>query len=653
MKKIGLLLGLLLSVFLFSFYRADEEINLKSFKVLPLNEIKPEGWLKNQILRDMKEGYFSVLDEMQPTLKHGVFGPEKVTNFSIDRNGDYTIRKATWWWGEHEGFWADAIIRSAFLTGDKKLIQKADSIVHYVLSNQEEDGYIGIYKKGHRLDLIKGENGELWTQSRILGALLAYYEFTGKKEVLKAVERAAGLTMSHYGPGKSYFQVPKTSGGGTSHGLSFAETMEMLYRITGNKKYADFGIWLYNDYSNSRITINRDNQLENLLKKDELFKEHGAHILEHMRVVLWMSTLSRDPGYSQAFNNLFYKLDKSTVPGGAMVSDEMVKQRLGDPNLFYEFCTMTERTISTFSGLQKSGRTRYADEIENVVFNAAQGARLSDMSATSYCSRDNREMAVPIDGNFRFRYSANHDPACCNLNAGRLYPYFVSNLWMKTQDEKGFVATAYGPSILTSSIKGNRISINEVTSYPFENNISFKITVEKPVKFSVIFRKPGWADKAQVDAGDASISFREGYYIVTKKWKTGDQISVSFDSPVKATKALNGEVYLKKGALVYSLPIKEHRDTIRTFKKGFYALDMVPENKTLAEQIFKEYKLVPDSGNNSSWELTKNPLANPAYPWDVPYYQLKAKFDVGGEERTELLYPMGSTVLRKLTFPLK
>lgn len=651
MKK-SLLLVLPSLLLLFIAFKADDDINLKSFKLLPLSEVKPEGWLKAGILRDMKTGYPSALVEMQPTLRNKVFTKNKVTNFSIDKNGDYTIRKATWWWGEHEGYHADLFVRSAYLTGDPQLIAKADSIVHSVLSNQEEDGYIGIYQKGHRLGLLKGENGELWTQSRILGALLAYYEFTGKKEVLQAVERAAKLTMSHYGPGKiSYFHIPGNDGGGTAHGLMWIETMEMLYRLTGDKAYADFSFWLYNDYSTSKITNNRDNQMDSLLKRELLFKEHGAHIVEHMRAVMWLSTLTDSPQYKTAFDNIFYKLSQSTVPGGALVSDEMVQKRSGDPNNFYEFCTMTERMISTFSGLQKSGRASYADDIERLVFNAAQGARFADFTSTSYLSIDNRFEALPWDNNIRFQHSASNNPACCNLNAAKMYPYFVSNLWMKTADEKGLVATAFGPSSVSTTIAGAKVTINEVTAYPFENTVTFKITTDKPARFALIFRKPGWAEKAKVKARGAKVSSRDGYYIVTRKWRTGDQVTVSFDGDIKVEQAVNGEAYLKKGPLVYSLPVAEVREPAKTFKPGFHQYNLRPQDRPLAERIFKQYRLA--GTKTSDFEIVRNPEASTDFPWDKPYYFLSAPFEDGGQVKTEKLYPMGSTVLRKVTFPTK
>jgi uncharacterized protein len=638
------------TLLLFTTYHTNAQ-SLQSFKVVSLKEVKPAGWLKKQIVRDMNVGYFSAIEEMQPTLQHAVFGPNKVTNFRIDKNGDYTIQKATWWWGEHEAFWADAIIRSAYLTGDKKLMKKADSIANYVMTNQEKDGYIGIYKEGNRLDKLKGENGELWAQSKILGALLGYYEFTGKKPVLDAVEKAAQYTMSHYGEGKaSYFQA-KNKGGGTSHGLMFVETMEMLYRLTGKKQYADFGIWLYNDYSTSSITINKDNQLDKLLDKDLLFHEHGAHVADHNRVVFWMAELTKDPKFKQAFDNIFYKLNKSSVPSGALVSDEMVEKREGDPALYYEYCTMLERVISTFSGIQKSGRAALADEIESIVFNAAQGARFADLTATSYCSRDNKIEAVPTDKNFRFQYSANNSPLCCNLNAAKLYPYYVSNLWMKTTDNKGVVATAYGPSVLTTSVKGTKVVIDEVTNYPFENQVTFKITTAKPATFAIICRKPGWAKNVKVNAAGAKYELKDGYYIITKSWKTGDQVSLTFDAEVETLQAVNGDSYIKKGVLIYSLPVKENLDTVTTFKNRFYTFDIVPQDRPAAEKMFRDYKLVVDKTSAANFKVVMNPAAKKDYPWDVPYYFMTAKFEVDGQVKTEKLYPMGSTILRKVTFP--
>jgi len=79
--------------------------------------------------------------------------------------------------------------------------EKAKSWVEEIISKAGKEGYIGIYKDcekpGCRFLHTKG-NGELWTTSRIVMALLAYYEFTDDKKVLDATEKAVKLVMQKY-----------------------------------------------------------------------------------------------------------------------------------------------------------------------------------------------------------------------------------------------------------------------------------------------------------------------------------------------------------------------------------------------------------------------------------------------------------------------
>jgi len=49
----------------------------QTFISLRLGEVKPEGWIKNQMIRDISSGYISVYDSLQPSLKLNVFGFKK------------------------------------------------------------------------------------------------------------------------------------------------------------------------------------------------------------------------------------------------------------------------------------------------------------------------------------------------------------------------------------------------------------------------------------------------------------------------------------------------------------------------------------------------------------------------------------------------
>ena len=49
----------------------------ESFQVLPLGEVWPTGWMKNQLTRDITTGYIGAYDRIQPSLGRNYFGPLK------------------------------------------------------------------------------------------------------------------------------------------------------------------------------------------------------------------------------------------------------------------------------------------------------------------------------------------------------------------------------------------------------------------------------------------------------------------------------------------------------------------------------------------------------------------------------------------------
>src|SRR5262249_34005313 len=125
-----------------------------------------------------------------------------------------------------------------------------------VLNAQDASGYIGVYPLAKRFSTSDPNDGELWTQSRMFQALLAWYEATGDSKILTAVEKAAKTTLNAFTT-RSYFDRPGlTLGGGVSHGLGFSDTLEWLYRLTGDDTFRNGYLWLYQDYAGSNVNEN-------------------------------------------------------------------------------------------------------------------------------------------------------------------------------------------------------------------------------------------------------------------------------------------------------------------------------------------------------------------------------------------------------------
>jgi hypothetical protein len=631
----------------FSFVNSNQNNKMRDlyqYKIIEAGSIQPTGWIKEQLKRDLVEGYIGRYDEVNKTVNHNVF----INQNRISKRR-FGIRKE-WWSGEHEGYWKDAVIRMAFLTANKEYIEKSEHWINELKNVTKDNNYIGIYDDcetdGCRFNHIRG-NGELWTTSRILMAILAYYEYTHDKEALEMAEGAAKLVMQNY-KDDNYFAV-KERGGGVSHGIGFFENLEYLYRITGNQEYLDFSVKLYHDFNKGRM---RDEDLATMqLLDDKLFEGHGAHIAEGLFVPEYIASIDDNVKFTDAADKVIEKLNRHLTPGGAMRCDEWIKGREGSADERYEYCGIAEMISPLNKMISFTGDFDLADKIETMTFNAGQGARFPVLSALSYFTSDNRIHINHRELIKRESYDAAHfAAACCALNGARLMPYYVEGMWMKKADENGIVAVLFGPSELKTTINNMPIEITEETTYPFSDEILFTITPLKPVKFPLIIRKPYACDNVDINIpSNAKLSQTDNIIRIDKIWESGDQVKLKFNFDIKevsqkASKTVKkAGAYFKRGPLVYSLPfdyikkrVKEHLNS------GFYrykitAVDSTKWNYTL--NCEDEFKYVADTEKSD------------VHPWDKPVVKLKGTLrDKKNNKQNVELVPMGNTIFRRVTF---
>ena len=615
------------------------------YKILEAGSIEPQAWIKEQLHRDLTEGYIGQYDQVHRTVTFNVFIEQN--RLSKRKLG---LRKE-WWSGEHEGYWKDGIIRMAFLTNNNHYIQKAEKWIDEIKEVTARDDYVGIYKDcekpGCRFNHTRG-NGELWASSRMLMALLAYYEFTGDQEVLEITENASKLIMRKY-KDENYFAVT-SRGGGVSHGIGFFEILEWLYRITGNKDYLEFSVKLYKDFNRGNI---RDDDLktQKLLDEDQLFEKHGAHIAEGMFVPEYIASIQKTDKYHRAADNAVKKLTQHLTPGGAMRADEWIKARKGTADERYEYCGIAEMLSPLNKMISFTGDLSLADKIETMTFNAGQGARFPVLSALSYLTADNRIHINHHELIKRESYDAAHlAAACCALNGARLMPYYVEGMWMKSIDDNSIIALLFGPCIVKTKINDTKVQITEDTNYPFSDKITFTVNPEKEVKFPLIIRKPHQSKNADIKvSSDAKVIQNEEIIRIEKNWKKNDQVIVTFNFDIQkidqpASKTVKNEgAYLKRGALVYSLPFDHKMKTVKEYQNsGFYRYKIKATDSTgwhLKLDTNDEFNYIPDTNDNYK------------HPWDAPVVKLRGTLRDGKNNKHQVeLVPLGNTIFRRVTF---
>lgn len=623
-----------------------------AFQWLPIGQVKPGGWIREQMLRDLHQGFAGHLGELCHEASSDIFASHR--NHAGSAN-QANVENNEWWNGETEGNWRNGQIMMAYLTEDKQTIEKVDEYVAHILSFQDQDGYLGVFAPEVRFS----KPGELWTQTCLMRGLLAYSDLAGKKEVLAAVRRAIDLTISSYESRNTPIPFdPTISGQGLSHDLMISDVMERLFEMTSEPRYRDFTVGLYEKLS--RYTPGADTSLNSLLDPQRPFVNHGANTFEAIRVPLWLWFATGRQDLKRASMNALEKLSRYTELSGSDVSEEWIKDLKPDPSTTeYEYCGTKEMQFTLQSALQKTGEASLGDKIETIWFNAAQGSRLPDGSAVSYLTSDNRLHCdgLSADGRqpeIRNKFSPTHaDVAvCCNPNATQVAPLFVRGMWMR-HSQRGLAALLYGPCSVSTVVDGVPVRIEERTNYPFDHEVEFEIRPDRELAFPLYLRDPSWSGATRVRCNGASIQHQGSYWVVQKSWQKGDRLRMTFAPVVRQVRATNGEVALQYGPLLFAQAIDARKVTLRVYPlPGFEDAHYEPAAGN------REALTLPSSLKSHSYGFTPRPVprgANPLRPFDAPVITLAGtmKRQSDGTAVPVTLVPLGNAaILRRVTFPI-
>ncbi|MBD3174174.1 MAG: transcriptional initiation protein Tat [Armatimonadia bacterium] len=437
-------------------------------------------------------------------------------------------------------YWLKGLGDLGYVLGDERIIAEARKWLDAILGHQKGDGWFG--PEPNR------EANDIWPNMVVLFAMQSLHEATGEERALRFIERY--LRWMHS-------RDPETLLPESWQKLRGGDNLETVY-------------WLYNRTGESWLldlaaTIHRRTSAWEF----ERPTPHGVNIAQGCREPATWGQQSGDRSHLEATERLYSEVMAKwgQVPGGMFASDENSREGYEGPELAAETCTMVEYMYSFESLLRITGDAKWAERCEDVALNSLPAAAMPDWRGLHYLTAPN---LVQCDDGPSHEFqnqgeTVSYSPhlyRCCQHNVAQGWPYYAEHLWMATRGG-GLAAVLYAPCQVTATVgDGQRVTIEEVTDYPFGESVEMKVSTDGPVRFPLTLRLPDWCRQPELAINGEAVEFEVlpgGWLTVEREWTDGDTAVLSLPMEIAAKRwPTHGDaVSIRRGPLWFSLLIGE------------------------------------------------------------------------------------------------
>ena len=463
---------------------------------------------------------------------------------------------------------------------NKQLESRIDTIISYIILAQEPDGYLYTNRTIDSLHMHPWVGKKRWENDPVLShelynlghlyeAAYAHFMATGKRTLLNVALKSANLVDHDFGTGKlSYYPGHQV----IEMGLA------KLYRITGEERY----LKLAKFFLDCRKGGEEYNQANKPVVEQDKIVGHAVRATYMYAGMADVSAMTGDYSYKNAIDKIWNDLleTKMYVTGG--IGSAGTNEGFSDPYLlpnhtaYCETCASISNVMWNYRMFLLEGDSKYFDVLERTLYNAL----LSGISL----SADRFFYPNPLESRGDHSRKAWFGCACCPSNICRFIPSVPGYVYAHKGDS--LYVNLFMNNVATVELNGKKIAIEQATDYPWNGKITMNINPEQPGKFSLLVRIPGWAQnqafptnlyrfksKDQANAtirlnGKSSFySIKNGYAVLSREWKKGDQLVLELPMPVRELVANplitddTGKMALQRGPLVYCTEWADNKES--------------------------------------------------------------------------------------------
>ena len=567
-------------------------MNKKVTAALPLRDIQLDDRYWNRytkLIPDVVIPYqWRVLNDSIPDVPPSYC----IRNLRIAAGEEQGERQGTVFLDTDVAKWLEAVAYSLSWRPDSVLEKTADEVISLIGRAQCDDGYLNTYytlvEPDRRWQNLTAGH-ELYCAGHFMEAAAAYFETTGKSELLDIVCRLGDLLCQTFGPES-----------GQNHGYPGHPEVELalvkLYRATGNERYMELARYFVNtrgkspnyfidelagpDYRNIYPEFQpydpAYSQSHMPVRQQEAVEGHAVRAVYLYCAMADIAGIDADGELLERCKILWSNMvDKRMYITGGIGSSGFLERFTADYDLPNDTCyaeTCASIGLAQF-GLRMSRLTRdasYIDVVERALYNTVRAGISLEGDRYFYVNplevwpdicmeHTSRAHVKPVRQKW-------FDVACCPTNIARTFTSFGSYIYSAGDDE--LFVNLFVQNTATIQMNDKQVKINLKTDYPRSGNISL-VVEGGGAEFALYIRIPAFAENFCVCIdGEKDIGTAEnGYYRIYRQWNN-EQIGVSFlirprlvySNPL--VRANVGKVALIRGPEVYCFEEADNRDDL-------------------------------------------------------------------------------------------
>ena len=437
---------------------------------------------------------------------------------------------------------------------DAALEAKIDSIVAIIAAAQLPDGYLDTYyilqKPGERwTDMDKHE---MYCCGHLIEAAIAYRDATGKRTLLDVAQKFADHILANFGPGKRDW-VP----GHPEIELALVK----LYRETGRKDYLDLAHFLLEERGHGKADWGKRTDYYVDAEPVAGMTRICGHAVRCMYLLTGMADWSAQSG-SEEYIPALDRIWDNVVGANMYITGGIGSSRhnegfttdydLPNEEAYCETCASVGMVMWNQRMNMLKGEGRYVDVLERSMYNGA----LAGISLSS----DRFFYVNPLASSGAHHRKPWYGTACCPSQISRFLPSVGGYVYAVSPD--ALWVNLYIGSSTAVKVGGTSVGVEMTTEYPWKGDIRIAISPKRAKTFGVRLRIPQWSEgnfTVKVNGETAATTLADGYVTVSRKWRKGDEISLSLDMTPKVVaadprvKADEGRRAIQRGPLVYCL----------------------------------------------------------------------------------------------------